>query len=106
MGSFFTTVPPGKLLKGKPGQISTHAHQKKKKRENPSQQEEEDFPAGTVGKNPPVNAGDMSSILGQGRQHKPEQLCPCAPTAEANGPSACASQQKSPQWEGHKLQLQ
>ena len=29
----------------------------------------EDFPGGTVDKNPPTNAGDMSSILGPGRFH-------------------------------------
>ena len=31
----------------------------------------QDFPGGPVVKNPPANAGDMSSILGQGRSHKP-----------------------------------
>ena len=29
------------------------------------------FPGGPVVKNPPANAGDMSSILGPGRSHKP-----------------------------------
>ena len=30
-----------------------------------------DFPGGTVVKNPPANAGDMSSISGPGRSHMP-----------------------------------
>ena len=30
-----------------------------------------DFPCGTVGKNPPANAGNRGSIPGQGRLHMP-----------------------------------
>ena len=32
----------------------------------------EDFPGGTVVKNPPVNAGDTGSIPGPGRSHMPQ----------------------------------
>ena len=31
----------------------------------------QDFPGGAVDKNPPANAGDMSSIPGAGRFHMP-----------------------------------
>ena len=29
------------------------------------------FPGGTVVKNPPANSGDMGSVSGPGRSHKP-----------------------------------
>ena len=32
----------------------------------------EDFPAGTVVKNPPANAGDVGSSPGLGRSHMPQ----------------------------------
>ena len=42
-----------------------------------------DFPGGTVAKNPPANAGDTGSSLGQGRfPHTADQLRPCATTTE------------------------
>ena len=31
-----------------------------------------DFPGGTVGKNPPANAGHTGSIPGPGRSHMPQ----------------------------------
>ena len=43
----------------------------------------QDFPGGTVVKNPPVNAADMGSSPGRGRYHMPtEQLSPCTTTTE------------------------
>ena len=33
--------------------------------------QQRDFPAGTVVKNPPANAGDMALSLGPGRSHMP-----------------------------------
>ena len=43
-----------------------------------------DFLGGSGVKNMPCNAGDMSSIPGQGAKipHAQEQLSPCAATAE------------------------
>ena len=43
-----------------------------------------DFPSGPVVKNPPCNAGDVSSIPGQGTKipHAVEQLSPPATTTE------------------------
>ena len=35
-----------------------------------------DFPAGSVTKNPPANAGDTGSIPGPGRSHIPEATKP------------------------------
>ena len=35
-------------------------------------QKAQDFSGGTVGKNPPANAGDMGSIPGLGRFHMPQ----------------------------------
>ena len=32
----------------------------------------QDFPGGTVNKNPPDNAGDMGSVPGLGRFHTPQ----------------------------------
>ena len=32
----------------------------------------QDFPGGTVNKNPPANAGDMGSVPGLGRFHTPQ----------------------------------
>ena len=45
---------------------------------------EEEFPAGPVVENLPVNAGDMCSIPGQGRSQSPEcgTLSPGATTTE------------------------
>ena len=77
-----------------------------------------DFPGGTVVKNPPANAGDMSSSPGLGRSHMPQSnqvrapqllslhsraqapqlLSPCATTTEAHAPRTRAPQQeKTPQ---------
>ena len=47
-----------------------------------SKKEIEDFPGGTVVKNPPANAGDTGSSPGPGRSHRPQincapQLYPC-----------------------------
>ena len=38
---------------------------------NTTQNHNEDFPGGTVVKNPPANAGDPSLIPGLGRAHMP-----------------------------------
>ena len=40
----------------------------------------QDFPGGTVVKNPPANAGDTGSIPGLGRSHMLGKLSPCATT--------------------------
>ena len=47
-----------------------------------------DFPSGPVVKNPPCNAGDVSSIPGQGTKipHASGQLSLCANTTEPTGP--------------------
>ena len=75
-----------------------------------------DFPDGTVIKNLPANAGDMSSIAGSGRFHMPQSngarelqlvsLCsrvlqpqlvsPSAATTEARVPRAFIPQQEKP----------
>ena len=85
----------------------------------------EDFPGGTVVKNPPANAGDTGSIPGPGRSHmqrsnwarapqilspryrarEPQPLSPRATTTEARAPRAHALQQEKPlQWEARALQ--
>ena len=46
------------------------------------QPNKQDFPGGSVVKNPPARAGDRSSILCLGRSHLPEQLSWCATIAE------------------------
>ena len=48
------------------------------------QKKDWDFPRGPVVKNPPSNAGDMSSIPGRGTKipHATAQLSPCATTTE------------------------
>ena len=38
---------------------------------SPHKNDLEDFPGGTVVKNPPANAGDTGSRPGQGRSHMP-----------------------------------
>ena len=40
---------------------------------------EQDFPGGTVGKNPPANAGDTGSIPGPGRFHMVQSNEACVP---------------------------
>ena len=52
------------------------------------------FPRGPVVKNPPVNAGDMGSIPGQGTKipHVEGPLSLCTTTTEAHVPRACAPQ--------------
>ena len=74
------------------------------------------FPGGAVVKNPPANAGDMSSSPGPGRSHMPQSnearapqllslhsrarepqlLSPRATTTEAREPRARARQQEKP----------
>ena len=39
----------------------------------------QDFPGGTVLKNPPANAGDMGSIPGLRRSHMPQSNLACVP---------------------------
>ena len=63
-----------------------------------------DFPSDAVDKNPPVSAGDMGLIPGQGRFHMPKKnralepqlLSLCATTTEVHVPRACALQQGEP----------
>ena len=68
----------------------------------------QDFPGGTVVKNPPANAGDTSSSPGPRRSHMPrtpQLLSPRATTTEAHVPRVHALQQeKPPQWEARALQ--
>ena len=85
------------------------------------------FPGGAVVKNPPANAGDMSSSPGPGRSHMPQSnearapqllslhsrarepqlLSPRATTTEAREPRARARQQEKPlQWEARAPQLE
>ena len=73
------------------------------------------FPGGSVVRNPPANAGDMSAIPGPGRPylpwsskaHVPQLLILCAGAWEPQllkpvHPRACAPQQERPgQWEAH-----
>ena len=47
----------------------------------PCEDEDGDFPGGSVVKNPPANARDTSSIPDLGRSHM-LQLSPCATTTE------------------------
>ena len=62
------------------------------------------FPSGVVDNNLPVNAGDMRSIPGPGRSHKPQTswahvpqlLSRSAAATEAHAPGACALQQERP----------
>ena len=57
-----------------------------------------DVPGGTVDKNLPANAGDTGLTPGLGRfclrrsnlAQEPQLLSPCAATAEARMPGACA----------------
>ena len=42
-------------------------------RKNCTKKTKEDFPGGTVVKNPPANAGDMGSSPGPGRSHMPRR---------------------------------
>ena len=76
----------------------------------------QDFPGGTVVKNPPANAGDTGSSPGPGRSHMPwsnkarvpqllilysraqesQLLSLRATTTEAHAPRACAPQQEKP----------
>ena len=51
------------------GNINCCIHYGKKYNGSPKKQKQ-DFLVGTVDKNPPANAGDMSSIPGLGRSHK------------------------------------
>ena len=69
----------------------------KKKKKNKG----EDFPGGTVVKNPPANAGDTSSSPGLRRSHRPcakttepALQSPQATTTEARAPRAHALQQR------------
>ena len=63
-----------------------------------------DFPGGTVGKNPPANAGDTGLIPGLRRFHMPQNnyapslqlLRPHAATTEAQAPRTCVPQQEKP----------
>ena len=57
-----------------------------------------DFPGGLVVRNPPSNAGDESSIPGQGIKipHAMGQLSPCATTTEPARFRASAPQLESP----------
>ena len=56
-----------------------------------------DFSGGIVDKNPPANAGDMGSIPGPRRFHRPwSNQSPCATTTEACVPSTYAPQQEKP----------
>ena len=68
----------------------------------------QDFPGGTVVKNPSANAGETGSSPGLGRSHMPQSnyahvpqlLSPRATTTEARATRARAPQQeKPPQWE-------
>ena len=76
-----------------------------------------DFPGGTVDKNPPATAGDLGMISGSGRFRlsaklqslqsrvwELQLLSPHTATTEALVPTACALQEKSPQWEAHAPQ--
>ena len=61
----------------------------------------EDFPSGTVFKNPPAKAGDTGSSPGLGRSHllwsnggpTPRPLGPCS---RAHAPGACVPEQEEP----------
>ena len=73
----------------------------------------QDFPGGSVVKNPPANAGDTGSSPRPGRSHMPwsnkahapQLRSPCATATEAHAPRACALQQeKPPQWEARAPQ--
>ena len=63
----------------------------------------EDFPDGTVDRNPPANAGNTASIPDLGRPHTPRAPKLCVPVAmslraaatEARGPRACAPDKRS-----------
>ena len=55
-----------------------------------------DFPGDTVVKNPPVNAGNMSSTPGLERSHVPtEPLSTCATTTEPMCPGALLCNKRS-----------
>ena len=55
-----------------------------------------DFLSGTVGKNPPGNAGDTGyDPWSRKIPHATEQLIPCAATTETPGPRACALHKRS-----------
>ena len=78
-----------------------HKFLKKRKRKsklNPTiHKKNQDFPGGTVVKNPPANAGDTGSSPGRGRfPHATEQLRLCATTTEARAPRTHALQQEKP----------
>ena len=65
-------------------------------------QREKDFPGGTVGKNPPPNAGDKGLTPGLRCRGAAEPLVPLL--LKPVHPEACALQQEKPQqWEaGHR----
>ena len=52
----------------------------------------QDFPGGRVGRNPSTNAGDVGSILGLGRFHRPQATKACAPQLLSLGSRAHQSQ--------------
>ena len=77
------------------------------------------FPGGSRVKNQPANAGDMGSIPGLRRWHRPRSheahvpqlLSPCSRAWEPQllkpeCPRACAQQEKPPQWEARAQQLE
>ena len=49
-----------------------HKKERKERKEQNTENNMQDFPGGTVNKNPPANAGDMGSIPGLGRFHVPQ----------------------------------
>ena len=77
-----------------------------------------DFPGGTVDKNPPTNAGDVSSIPGPWRFHMPQSSYACAPQLLSLRSETWELQQRKPmcprahgqqhtkpsQWEAHSQQ--
>ena len=71
------------------------------------------FPGGSMDKNPPVNAGNTSSVPGPGRSHTlwsdcvpvPRPLSRVLQRPKPECPRACTLQQEEPlQWEGHAPQ--
>ena len=67
--------------------------------------EAQDFPGGTVVKNPPANAGDMGSSPSLGRFHMSRSNWARVPQLLSLRSRARALQQeKPPQWEAHKRQ--
>ena len=68
-------------------------------------EEEGDFPGGTVSKNLPANGGDTGSIPGLGRSHMPQRNKARAPQLLSQRSRARAPQQEKPlQWEARAPQ--